>query len=98
MQLSEETIIEDLKTAGIPEYMFGGVLNYLLHGIEPGDFLSAVICNNLSRAVMYADSSNQRCLVNWVRFFYNDTPAQCWGSKQNMDLWILANREKHDAQ
>ena len=43
----------------IPGYMRGGFLRWILYGIAPGHFLSAVIRNDLSAAVARADDANQ---------------------------------------
>ena len=32
----------------IPEHMRGGIERYVNHGIPPGSFLTAIICNDLS--------------------------------------------------
>jgi hypothetical protein len=58
-----------------------------MHGLVPGDFLSAVICNDLFGAVGHADSANIKHLPAYVRFFYNVAPAQCWGSADEMRYW-----------
>ena len=42
----------------IPDYMMDGVERYIEQGIEPGDFLSAIITNNLSEAVRRADDEH----------------------------------------
>jgi len=72
----------------IPERMWGGLLRYLIVGVPPGDFLAAVIRNDLKDAVGRADDENVRLLAEYVRIFYNYTPRQAWGSKENMDSWI----------
>jgi len=88
----EETQMNHLKAkflaSGLPEHMFGGVDRYLNHGIQPGDFLSAVISNDLKGACGSADFINRSLLFQWVSFFYNHTPSNCWGSTQRMYEWI----------
>lgn len=66
---------------------------YVDKGFEPGDFLTAVICNNLSEAIGRADSDNMRNLPAFVAYFYNECPAPCWGSRAKMDAWIALDRE-----
>ena len=72
----------------IPTRMFGAALRYIVEGIKPGHFLSAVITNDLRDAIARADEENQAALVEWVQFFYNYTPGYCWGSTSNMKNWI----------
>jgi hypothetical protein len=72
----------------IPEYMHDAVLRYVQHGKRPGDFLSAVICNDLFRAVERADDTNIKLLARYVMFFYNYTPHECWGSEAKVKAWV----------
>jgi hypothetical protein len=83
--------------AGIPERMRGGIIRYVLNGIEPGDFLCAVIRNNLAAAVGRADEENVRLLPEYVKFFYNFTPSNCWGTPEIYDAWLDSFREKAEA-
>jgi len=73
---------------GIPQYMYLGILRYLNEKILPGSFLRAVISNDLREAVNCADDTNQKLLHVYVCFFYNETPAVCWGSPEKMKAWI----------
>lgn len=78
----------DTNWSLIPEYMVGAVRRYIEHGIEPGDFLSALICNDLSSTFAYADHNNVRLIHNYVRFFYNYAPSECWGSHEKFNNWV----------
>lgn len=62
--------------------------NYRDYGIPTGDFLSAVLTNDLLRAVHHGDYENLRDLVEIVRYLYNDFPIDCWGSKEKVKAWI----------
>ena len=72
----------------IPERMIGGMRRYLEHGIPPGDFLTAILSNDLREACMRADEENQRLIFAYVKFLYNYAPAGSWGSPQNYNAWI----------
>ena len=72
----------------IPEYMLGGLERYVMWGLQPGDFLTAVICNDLFKAVGHADSANLINLPAFVKFFYNVAPHNCYGSSDQMRYWI----------
>ena len=54
---------------------------------DPGGFLTAVLCNDLAKAVDKADDRNVELIPNFVRLLYNFAPADCWGSEQNVDNW-----------
>ena len=72
----------------IPERMMGGIERYVKKGILPGDFLRSIIKNDLKQAVMFADDENMQNLPAFVSFFYNETPAICWGSEEKMNDWV----------
>lgn len=50
----------------VPYHMREGVAMYVLHGYPPGDFLRAVLENNLMKAGLRADSHNKLCLFEWA--------------------------------
>jgi len=75
------------------EYMKGAVQRYIEHGIPPGGFLTAVICNNLSDSFARADENNLAKLHEWVQWFYNEAPSPCWGSQEKMQAWMTQRRE-----
>ncbi len=70
------------------DHMVDGVRRYVEKRIPPGDFLTAIICNDLCKAVRHADEDNAKQLTAWVRFFYNEIPAIAWGSEEKMEDWL----------
>jgi hypothetical protein len=72
----------------VPEHDHYGIIMYINHGIPPGDFLTAVICNDLKEACGRADYINQQAIFKIVQWFYSHAPSPCWGSKQAMKQWI----------
>lgn len=64
------------------------VQRYIEKGIRPGEFLCAVISNDLKNSVGLADFINKERLPDYVTFFYSYAPAQCWGSPEKMEAWI----------
>lgn len=79
------------------DYMKSAVERYIEHGIPPGDFLTAVICNDLKGAFVHADGTNQQMLKDWVIFFYNEIPHAAWGSRNRMQAWMeLKAKERRD--
>ena len=77
----------------IPEHMQAALVRYVNEHIRPGDFLTAVICNDLRDAVGRADDININLLRVYVQWFYNVAPGYCWGSAQKMENW-LARRSR----
>ena len=78
----------------IPERMMGSIRRYIVTGVEPGGFLSAVICNDLRDAVGQADGENLALIPAYVKFFYNDAPSECWGSREKFKAWVARFAQK----
>ena len=72
----------------IPERMLPALNRYVKHGIVPGSFLYAVLCNDLKEAVACADDENIQQLPEYVRYLYNNVPSPCWGSVERVNAWI----------
>ena len=53
---------------------------YVEHGCDPGDFLTAVLENNLKEALGRADDYNRETIFDIVGYCYNEIPSVCWGS------------------
>jgi hypothetical protein len=56
--------------------------------VRPGQFLMAVICNDLRGAVNYADDENLPLIKLYVQWFYNRAPSQCSGSPSRLVEWV----------
>lgn len=80
----------------IPDHMKEGLRLYVEEHQPPGDFLRAVICNDLQEAVCRADSENLENLPAYVLFFYNEVDARCWGSKERMEAWLKMGEDSDD--
>ena len=78
--------------------MMEGVRNYIEHGIPPGGFLQAVICNDLYLAAGKADHRNIGNLPAYVEYFYNHAPMDCWGNKKKMDAWIERKGQERETK
>ena len=68
--------------------MTESVKHYLEHGYHPGNFLTAVITNDLRGAIAHADDDNAAVMRDWVRFFYNEVQGNAWGSVEIMTDWM----------
>ena len=75
--------------------MLDAVNRYIRDGDIPGDFLTAVICNDLREAIGRADDHNQVNLPAYVAFLHNEAPGQCWGSREKMHAWIKAKQNSN---
>ena len=80
---------EALYKCEIPEYMHGGIIRYYENYIKPGDFLTAVINNDLRDACAHADDLNKHCLYNYFLWFYNEAPSGSWGYEGATHDWLM---------
>lgn len=80
---------EEINYHSLPGHLRAGAENYINNGIIPGEFLQAVIKNDLFEAVGRADSVNKFVLLEICQFFINEAPASCHGSAKTMHDWAL---------
>lgn len=52
-----------------------------------GDFLRAVLSNDLTEAMGRADAYNRITLPAIVGLCYNELPSECWGSAEKVRVW-----------
>lgn len=81
------------ERCGIPEHMREGLVAYVLRRRRTGDFLRAVLENNLKEACDRADDENKRALFAYVFFLYNHAPTSAWGSPANVKAWLEGGRQ-----
>lgn len=72
----------------IPDRMYDALLRYVNNGIAPGDFLTAVLNNDLKEACARADDENRQLIYEYVKFLYNQAPSGCWGSPECVRAWV----------
>jgi len=84
------------QEAGIPDYMVQGYFNYVEARIAPGDFLLAILRNDLVGAVFGADQQNLASLRAHMLFCTWCIPGDCWGSRELVEKW-LAKEGQNDA-
>lgn len=61
---------------------------YARDHVRRGDFLWAVLSNDLSSAVARADLENLVTLPAIVSYVYNELPGPCWGSQEKYTAWV----------
>jgi len=72
----------------MPSNMKHAMDRYLREHIPTGDFLKAVICNDLRGACEAADDINITKLHTFIAYLYWEAPSRSWGSKENYEAWI----------
>lgn len=62
---------------------------YAAHGVLPGDFLCAILANDLTEAAGRADLDTGRALAALAGHVYRHLPARSRGSAAAIEAWIL---------
>lgn len=84
---TDESIRASATRCGVPEHMHDGLVLWILHGLKPGSFLLALVSGDFWEMSRRADHENFAALQSYARFFYNDAPAGCYGSKEVVQEW-----------
>ena len=72
----------------IPQHTFEGLQRYFEERIPTGDFLYAVLTNNLFLAIGRADDKNLQKIKEICGFIYNELPSGTWGNKEKVENWL----------
>lgn len=80
-------ILEKIMNVPVAEPTKMGLARYVLHGTPPGDFLTALLENDLLCALSLADSNNREHFLDLAQLLYN-LPAACFGSEARVKSWI----------
>ena len=72
----------------VPNHLHDGLRRYVENRIQPGDFLTAVLENDLREACLRADDISGPALHNIVAYLYNYIPMKAWGSPENVHAWL----------
>lgn len=71
---------------------------YHLHHRPCGQFLEAVLANNLLAVISHADESTLSNLAEIVRYVYSHLPGECQGSYPRVTAWIYGPRQDAAAE
>jgi hypothetical protein len=72
----------------IPVETLNAIDRYVFARLPPGDFLEAVLSNNLQQTFNLADTKNREVLPAIVAYVFNHTPPQCRGNPERVDQWL----------
>lgn len=79
---------EIYRLENVPNTIRGGLERYKTHGIRTGDFLYAVLCGDLFRAVRQADPTSAANLVSIACYIAIHLPRESYGSVEAVERWI----------
>lgn len=85
--MSDRDYINSILDAVPNQRMRDSVEQYLLYGIPPGGFMTAVLSNDLKEAAGRADSTNRELLLDWAGWLYNSCPGPAQGSEAKVRAW-----------
>ncbi len=71
----------------VPPHLRGGMREYIQRGHVPGDFLQALIANDLNDALIRGDEISLAVLRVLTAWLYNDAPGGSWGSRGILNAW-----------
>lgn len=71
----------------IPDDTLESLTHYVNTGRDPGGFLTAVLANDLGKAVDRADNRNRYALVTLVIYLFNKVPVGAVGSYERVSDW-----------
>lgn len=71
----------------LPSHLRPGLERWIREATPVGGFLSALLCNDLSRAVALADHQSLYALPVLVSWLTNRAPSPCWGSPAAVAEW-----------
>ena len=77
----------------VPTHTQASLNRYVLNGVPTGDFLRAVLSNDLFEAFGRADSENT-ANMEIVAFIYEYVPRLCYGNEAKVEEWLRLHREE----
>ncbi len=80
-----------------PDWVKDSLKRYETAGIPTGDFLRAVLANDLQGAIGRADINTARCIAAIVGYVYNKLPGNIHGSYEIVDTYVEASLEARRA-
>lgn len=66
-------------------------------GLLPGDFLTAVLQNDLMEALGRADSYNRATIFQICSYIYNELPSTCHGSPEKVEAYARSFRDPQES-
>lgn len=80
----------------IPLALREGLFRYVSNGVKPGDFLTAVLENNLKMAYWLADPNSRTAIPHIIQYLHWEAPSECHGSPEKVKAWL--NKFKKEEQ
>jgi len=83
----------------VPVHLRPGLVRYIDHGVVPGGFLFALLCNDMAKAAKKADALSLAALPYLAGWLETHAPEACWGSLAKVNRWLAdhAAQRRHAA-
>jgi hypothetical protein len=63
--------------------------HYLLHALQPGGFMTALLMNaSVLTVVRKGDFENRKRVHYYIDWLLNHAPHECWGSEEKVNAWL----------
>jgi hypothetical protein len=63
--------------------------NYLIHGFQPGGFMTALFANDIFTAVASCHPGNKNSIADIVYWIRWNAPVESWGSYEAVGNWTM---------
>jgi hypothetical protein len=61
----------------------------------PGNFLRAVLSNNLMGVMSHADEEAQKALQPLCQYIYSKMPSEAWGDEEKVYHYAIKKQKEH---
>ena len=95
-KLYELDLVDAAVVAAIPARIREGLDRYACYGVQTGDFLQAVLSNNLMEAIGRADVDSLAAIQPICKYVHNALPGVCHGSPEKVRSHIEKARKFYE--
>lgn len=81
---------------GVPISHTNTLIDYVVNGHQPDEFLNCLIEGKLIDTVIMADFINVKMLKEYVYFLFMHTPRECYGSTDNYYDWLMKKEYREE--
>lgn len=76
----------------IPPGTLDNIKAYVEKRRSPSNSLRAILYNDLTGAILYADSDNLAAMRHIVALLFHHCPYGCWGTKKRVQEWLAGRK------
>ena len=76
-----------VRAVPIPDYTQETLERYLVYGLRPGGFVSAMLAMDMQAALNSADFQNRKAMHSIGFWIMHNAPPGSWGSYEQIKFW-----------